>query len=459
MSSSTIIKSNPSETKDRIAFLVLFLFLASEVYCLIFDIPFLGSNSTDNQVTGKPIANLMLKKDFVQKQRSGTLTWEDVSESQAFVQNDSLLTLEHSKAEVAFLDGTGIVLEENSMVKLERIENPILPNRFSIKLLRGRLRKGKSYARLPLNARPGEIPMELGIQVDHNWIKFSPNAELSVSSNPRSSLTEVIVEQGEIEIENLASQTKLKVKRNEQIILPKNKDSNFPTPTAVSHSPISPKLEEGIDPEIFSEAEGLPYTKVKFVWQIHSRSTMSNPQILEVSTDPSFSSNLFGQKIAATEPPLSQVEAIITLPVNSRATPWYWRIRSAENASNSNAVTDTLWKFWIQPKPIPTLFFPANGAHSLSGDPVKFLWSQSSGSIGYEFQWKGKTAIPLKEPSYQANPIEAGNHPWRVRTQFPKGPSLWSEFRALVVDPRGPPPPARIFAPEPLSPIQRRPKK
>jgi hypothetical protein len=67
---------------------------------------------------------------------------------------------------------------------------------------------------------------------------------------------------------------------------------------------------------------------------------------LEVSDDPEFKSNLKKLRIGPTEPPLKQVLGKIALPVNPKATAWYWRVRTL----NLHPSVTKSEKFWIQSK-------------------------------------------------------------------------------------------------------------
>jgi len=214
MAESNIISSNSGRAKWRFFAGLLMIALGTEIYFLIHDIPILNPfHSPDLRSPQSPsIGQLMLRQNSVRVQSEGDVVWDETTEKQILHPHEALLTLEHSKAEVAFLDGSDLVIDENSLVQLERTDEAKAGGHLTIKLLRGAIRR-RSLAK-GVFVKPGQNPpMQLEIQVGNLRTQISHDAELTVVAVPESNrlngvsqadqiMPQIIIEKGSAEIQS-----------------------------------------------------------------------------------------------------------------------------------------------------------------------------------------------------------------------------------------------------------------
>jgi hypothetical protein len=220
MVENSIINTNSNQAKWRFTVFLLVTALCIEIYLLIFDIPFLKSffDVDRGTVSNNPqIAQLMTKQNSVRTQPEGDLVWEDAQQLQQLYLKDSVLTLENSKAEVAFLDGTGLIIAENSLIQLERSDlytqdTPGTDGRrhhFKIRLLRGSIRK------LRQKHHSTSATMEFSIEVGNIQAKTSADSELTIMMLPESKgSARFIVENGNVQVQT--PEQKLNIKNGEE---------------------------------------------------------------------------------------------------------------------------------------------------------------------------------------------------------------------------------------------------
>jgi hypothetical protein len=350
----SIIDVNSNRARWRITTLILFFALGIEIYALLNDIPWIQSFFLDQprqDHSDSPIAQLMSHKNTVRTQSGGEIVWSEASPQQGLHWQDSILTLERSKAEIAFLDGAGLIIDENSLIQLQRrTEGESNSQRITVKLLRGSLRKIKGRAN-------SDSTQELSIQVGDTLANLSNDSELTIVANPTSPEGgQIQVQAGEIRLETPSGT--LLLKRDEETTLNVTKNSKIqPVVKPAIFVLRSPTGGENIEADVDA--------KVKLRWNVNGHRTGGDPLEVEVSQSPDFKQDVHRLRIGATTPPLEYVEAKIKLPIQTQPARWFWRVRTA----SENSIFSHVESFWIQPKfkkqsqgfilnPIPTLLPP-----------------------------------------------------------------------------------------------------
>lgn len=306
--------------KLKISNLVLLALVTLEVYFLIFDF---GPRQMKTNPLTQPIAQLMRRQNDVRIQDNHQIIWEEVQDQQMLFRQQSLLTLDQSKAEIAFLDGTGLVLDENSLIQIENISNKESQNRIVIHLLRGTLHKKKMKA--PSQKVP---PIEMNIEAAHSIASFGPETELTISKPENNETAIIVVEEGASQIQTPKESVSLQAGQKIQ--------ARPEAPLQVQSVPfflIAPMGGEVI--------ESIATAEIQFRWRVADPSFAESQIFLEVSQDPLFKKDVKSQMIPPTEPPLEFYEVKLSLPVENKSTPWYWRVRSQNQYSSKEL-------FWIR---------------------------------------------------------------------------------------------------------------
>jgi hypothetical protein len=446
MTENTSIGPKSNRAKYGVRFLLL-IAAAIEVYFLLYDFPFFkpflqGKNHSTQD--NPPIARLVQKQNTVRTQFPNELVWEDAVSQQDLYKRETLFTSDRSQAEVAFLDGTQLTIEENSLIQIEQNQSPTSEGRIMIKLLRGGIRKSKGQKQ-PSQLRSPEVAISLG----GTLLEFGFDSEFKVHDQSESP-----GEKGQFSVSVAQGTVALKSPSNNPQVLKKDEEGSVNSqdphsivkvrrPQWIPRSPLSGQIIEAVE-----------NTEVTFQWETQGTTESNLPTELEVSSDPQFKSNLHHLTIARSNPPLKHIEAKVVLPVSHSPVLWHWRLR----ATHGNGLFSSVNRFWIQQKERPELQFPPHQTHFSLGKSVELIWSPVPQAMHYEVQFDQQSPKVTASTTFRLENLPEGSVRWKVRARYPNDTfSAWSEPRTIIVDPRLPPPPAQIFAPE-IEPVRSHPK-
>ncbi|MCM2321876.1 MAG: FecR domain-containing protein [Oligoflexia bacterium] len=438
MTENTIIAANPPTATRSTwpwASLGLLAALAVELYLLLNDVPLLpGQGAPVRGPTTAPVAELMTQRNIVRVQAPGGLVWEETTPGQVLHRSESVLTLARSRAEIAFLDGTGLVLDENTLVQLEKTPSDDASHyqKIVVKLLRGKLHKSapkKASQLLSRQTEKGTTP-PLEIQVGDTRAILNSATELTVTALPERMSVEV--HSGEVELS--APQKQITVTEGEEATL----DAKGSSPRVARKIPLT-LLAPRAGTHLLPLATR---TSVDFRWRNNLTSLPAVPMDLEAGTDPAFEGEVIRLRIPATEPPLKSVQASLKLPTGAAtATRWYWRVRPLDRNASPSATES----FWIQPLPVPRL---------KSSGPDLF-WSAVEGATGYlvEISRAGEQTrvVPVTTTTLRVPTSGAGDYRLRVRAQLPSQlQTPWSAPHSFTVQEAAdsaalPPPPGELL--------------
>lgn len=448
---STIIAMNSPSTKGAWRLsgtTILALALAVQLYFLLHDLSWLPRDGSPPPVRDVPMAELVTRLRDVRVQGAGDLVWESAQGGQTLYRRQSVLTLDASKAEIAFFDGTGIILDENSLIQIEKA--PLNEEGFRkivIRLLRGSIHKREPRKTSSLLRAAAPSTPELEIQVGNAQVSVPPNAEFSATAD--SAENRIQVHAGELTIHSSAGA--LELRREEEAIVPSRDSQSAPLSRKTALTPISPRAGESVSLENSGNS-------VKFRWNADTRVTAGQPLELESSPDPSFRESVKRVRIAPTEPPLSTIEISLRIEANVGTTPraWYWRVRTLDGETVSRSE-----RFWVSPRPVPQLRLPADSATLTAGRETEFFWSEVESAVGYELELSmgGKTSTVSPREAYARFILtETDSGTWRVRAKLADGKfSSWSPARAMRIRQKTPekpteealpPPPSELHEPE-----------
>lgn len=450
----TSITTNRERAKWWIIGSSLTALLGIEVYFLVHDISFLGSGSA-MKITTPPIADLVSSRNTVRVQAPGDIVWEDTRDGQTLYRRQTLMTLEDSRAEIAFLDGTGLMMEEGSMIQLEKSPSNDGNdyNRILVQLVRGKLQKLKARG----EGKLGPESPELWVAVGNSHAILSPDSELSITAGPESAGGNTIsVIKGEIRVQSPAGVAQ--VQAGDRITVQDRGSQEAPTTKKTPFSLLSPRKGHVI---VISDAAPI---KVQFEWlNLPLAQAAESAYELQVSTDSSFKGDFLSTRIGFTQPPLREVKTRLELPSPRASTRWYWRVRTLNNKAISEVES-----FELKPLLGPDLIAPLSGAKAKQAPLTHFAWEGVEDGASYEFELKGGASARTLETAQTHLSIEniaAGTYTWRVRAKRKdRNLTPWSDARGLQVLPadaieRAPPPPPELLDPEVEKRPARKPKK
>jgi hypothetical protein len=391
MSVNMSIAGNWDRAKHRLINGLIILALLVEVYFLIYDIPVFTHpfNSYSNQDRA-PIAELVQKTNTVNVQNFESLIWEHVDPGQILYRKQSLLTLTDSKAEIAFLDGTGIVMDENSLIELEK--SPADGSEYKkivIRLLRGSLSKTKGKKRSEILRKYDEVTPTVIVETDQMSVVLTPDSETTISKGITSSIE---LQSGKLEIETPKGNFELKpgslavVKNaNEAPVILENKISY-----------LFPNMETGI----------LPTQNQTFRW---SSKDAKDSQTIQIASDPSFK-NIVTE--VQSSPTLNQ--NVFESSVNSeqlkqikKSGHYFWRIKGF----------DEYQKFYFHVPSADALIFPPNDAQITTSE-ADLVWkaipNQKEYNLELELPDGTSQTFKTKTPNYHLKDLKPGKYRWRV---------------------------------------------
>lgn len=382
-----------------------------------------------------PIAELMSVQNSVRVQDEGELIWDEASGRRTLFRRQSLLTLEGARAEIAFLDGTGLVIDEKSLVVLEKspADDSGQYQRIVLRLVRGTLHKASPRKTSDLLRRIGSRTPEFEIEAGGARIELTPTSEVTVTTS------HVLVQGGEIKITG-SSGSPITVRSGEEARLA---GAESKTPPVVQRAPfllLSPKAGQSIEAQTDRQA-------VRFRWNATRDAVASRPQELEASRDPDFRTGVLRARIAGAEPPLEYVEINLEVPASRESVRWHWRVRSGERVSVSES-------FSLAPRVAPASRYPTAGARVAAGSALELSWGPILSATSYEIEVSGRPPLTSTEPFVRVDSLEEGTARWRVRARLSDGSvTEWGESREIRVgssatDETPPPPPDELEEPE-----------
>lgn len=436
------IATNPGRAKRSLPTFVLLLGLAAETYFLLNDLSPGRKPASDSSAQAPPIGELVTRQNSVKVQNEGELVWEETQNKQTLYRRQSLLTLEGSRAEVAFLDGTGLMVDEKSLILLEKTpsDDSLGYNRIVVRLLHGTLHKAAPRKTSDLLRRVGSKTPEIEIDTGDSRIELSPSSELTIAMRPEDPEgAHIFVQSGEVKVES--PHGALTVKPGEEANLPKAGSAAAPSSHKMPFTLLSPKAGQTIEALSGSQP-------VRFRWNALREAVTGNPQEVEVSRDPGFKSGVLSSRIPAAEPPLEYVEVNLTLPAQTEKAQWYWRVRTAGQSSTPTVSTPE--NFWIQPQTVPQLRYPVDHAQAAPLSTIDFSWEPFEAATGYELEIEGRAPVIAPESFAHVEQFSPGTTHWRVRARLQDGSaSEWSTPRELVIHEFAAPSPV---APSPVAP-------
>ncbi len=436
----------------------MLLALGVELYLLLYDIPLLRNPpvSDPQNASREAIAELVSKINTVRVQSPGEIIWEETAEGQKLFRSQSVLTLERSRAEIAFLDGTAFVLGENSLVRLERnaADQPDA-DRIVVRLDRGTLSKRV----------PTEHPLSL--EIDGVLANFQPSTEFTLSRDASGkNAPRLLIQKGGAEL--LTSLGKISISEGQEAVLPKSsqlsRGSEAPqasapsVPRKIELTPISPRAWESV---VLADAGAVSFQwRVDLEWAEDPKSA-GKKQIVEAAQDPFFQSGV--RSVAVPLQPQISAQASISLPASMSPVLWYWRVR-IEGEENTSLIP--VEAFWLQGKQAPRIRFPEENVSVPRGSAIPLSWAPLEEVVDYEIEIRGPEGTKIQKSAdrqLRMEDLPTGAFTWRVRGHFKEGHfSPWSEERRFTVIPQPtpaeqlllPPPPREFLKPE-IRPLKK----
>ena len=418
----------------------LLVLVALELYFLLHDTPIFQRRIVAPGPMGIPVAELVRIENSVRIRAPGDLVWEDAQGTRTLVQRQALLTLDSSSAEVAFLDGTGIVLGENTLIEIEKrpLDSAGTYDRLIVRLLRGSAQKRAPRGTSQILKRLAASTPALELQVGNSRSIIEPETEFKAVATDEQATIRVV--SGELKIQS--DNGDIRVGAREEATVGAAATQTPPNVRKAPFSLVSPRGDELISGD----------TKLRFRWNNDTVAVGGMPLELEVSPDSKFHEAVTRLRVAATDPPLAHVEATVALPQlgPGQSSRWYWRVRAVDRAADAGALQSEVETFWRKTPSLPVLAFPNDGAKITAGQGVEFIWSSVPEASSYELEWKigdviqtyttRETHFPIK--SEQTGPVR-----WRVRARMTNGTvSEWSVPRQAQIEaPEAlPPPPTHL---------------
>ncbi len=414
-----------------LATLTLGVGLAIEVFYLLNDIPLWNPPSSRSFTPSTPpIAELMTRQNDVKTQAPDELVWNEAREGQTLYRRQSVLTLEGSKAEIAFLDGTGLTVDEKSLVQLEKTpsDESLGYQRLVIKLLRGKIHKSSPRKTSDLSRKLGARTPEIEIQTGDTHVMLTPSSELTITALPEDPTRGARIEVQSGEVSVVSPHGQMVSKQGEEVTTFKDSESK-PEVKTLSFTLLSPK--GGTDIQALNSKQ-----RIRFRWNAAREAATGTTQEVEISQDPQFRSVTVRSKIPAAEPPLQYVEVNVEVPATSTPSLWHWRVRAPSPERHKEAIVSTKETFWLRPLPIPELRYPLDRVRVQSDRPIDLSWMSVDTATAYELEVhepSGNRVHSLNDPTARLQPPAVmGVTRWRVRAKLKSGDSgPWSTLREI----------------------------
>ncbi len=417
----------------------LLALLALQIGLLTFESPvlrWLDLESAGGNARSPPLAELAVKHNDVKLQESGDLHWSDAEVRQSLRHGHSLLTLEDSTAELAFLDGTGIRVDPNSLISVERSDaREGGSSTLRIRLLRGGLHKTAPRGRSEILRTPGaEMTPAFEISVGNSVAVVDAASMVSVVANrqdPDLGGTIQVLE-GTVEVWN--DHSARRVSGGEEVRIPPASSTGEVETHASPFVLIRPAAGETIDPS----------SETVFIWRRPAGEGSSAAMDLEVSPDPQFRGPVTRTRVPASHPPLESATVRMAVPTDGSPLR-YWRVRLSDGSRTSATRLLTVSR---SEGPAPTRWLDRQLLSE--GQRTTLAWDVSDRAVSYEIETRSGDQRPritgTAATHVSHGPLEPGRHVWKVRAKLPDG--AWTDWGPAgtieVRDGSAPPPPDRL---------------
>lgn len=385
---------------------IRFLWLVAvvvEVYFLLNDISIFGESKPLNGF-GRPgpiVAELVNWKEQVQIQAPGDLVWFPVERPESLRARQTLMTLDDSSAEISFLDGGKLSVDQNSMVQFQ--EAAVQGEGAPLELVRGALRltagsRGRSF-KFQVEKQTWSLESPSDVVIRRSPSKDAPTIVSALSAGTRFRVNDqtVILEQGD------------------QLQLNHETKKAEVTKSQFELYPAQPSLMEvhkiaGDDPLEF-RWEGTP--PIGAVIQVRQRAKSQWDVVAKLS-------------------PESKSQMVARLDASGE---WVWRMADSKGRPLTTEVEFTLRRFRA-PKPL----IPLRGSKVEAEKKVFFSWSESRGFSGYEVEFRNPASMVPERRKVLRGTLatewkDSGDYQWRVRgyLETPALQSPWSEWMDFKV--------------------------
>lgn len=412
MTDPHILATNRDRTKRRIVGAVFALMIGVECYWVASDFSFVRM-FRQNSDARSAVAEMVRSKNEVRVQLSDAMTWDNAAAGQVLHEGETVMTLKGGQADIAFLNGLGVTLGEETLITLELTRTATKKHSFKLKLLRGSVRTERA-------------PEDMRIQVGNFELKANAGSNLILARDSENAPEFAVqVSTGLVTASN--GKSTQDIHEGEVGTLARGN-------VAVSRLPFSP--QQPPDRAVLTGAgEGEPIT---FQWKV-APSVAGRAQLIEVSTTPEFTTILRDQTIAATEPPMESVRIRFPGILNLEAGYYYWRVRT----TSGEKVVGPTASFSIARARAPKLYVPAPGVMT-STESTEFIWEAIPEAEGYELRIGNQVTL-TRVPHHSITSAPAA--PWSVRAKVRGEWGAWSESRSLSASPSAKP----SLTPEPAS--------
>lgn len=286
-----------------------------------------GPATTQNPAA-PPIGQLVRAGEGVQTQPSGEMTWDSAPTGGDVREFDRILTAETAEAEVAFLDGLGLVIGPNSLIELSRRNSGSGDAPIQIRLLRGTLRRARGRS-----ARPASF------LVGNSRILTSAEAEFLIKAQTGNA-PEVTLTSGTAELSTPAQN--LTIAAGQKAVIDADPSSQtLPEITRSPFAPLVPAPDQRWDlPASATEA------LIRFEWSGMPGTARDEPLLLEVARDTDFKQPLNSLRIPGTTQRRDRFSAELKLPVPAQIQTLYWRVSGIRTGESTEA-----YSFLLAPAP------------------------------------------------------------------------------------------------------------
>lgn len=385
--------------------------LGVELYCILFDLPFLEGQRNPSQ--GVEIAQLMEARNSVRLQDPGDLVWRKGFPLERLVSQQTLLTQEDSSADLAFDEGLGVQVVQNSMVVIRNKETPDGPLR--MELLRGTLQT--QPLRTALEGAPAQ---KMQLQMGRAQLLYDGAADFVATVDPKNpELSHVLVRSGQVSA--ILNGKVLVANAGQAISIPTDPQSS---------AGIQIRSQKILLQEPTAGKRLKPHVPVVFRWKFEDSlaQPMKSQLALELSRDSSFERKLKTKKNIEGEQ--------VRLDLGSLSGQLYWRVRLPDQSFSA------IDYFVVEEDQAPQPIAPESGTKSLEGQAIEFVWSEVKGAKTYELSVESVDSssssssqafqLQLSQPLYRTPRFGVGKYRWSVRA-FLKDSTAWSPKRSFEV--------------------------
>ena len=381
-------------SKAEAAFLLLLLLFTTGVAGLLY----LDYNRRVDAGKNRVVGELIIKRNRAERKYTRQVVWEDLSNSVPLYNRDAIRTGKLSEAIIKLLDGTEIVVEENSMIVLNISDQKAMDINFEY---------GSVQA-----ARSKSGDTKVNIKKGDKTISIS-DSDVSLSGSEGDELS-LVVKRGEATLESGGKTEKLEENQSAKIA-----DEGIQI-RKISVLPVSP--EDG--GRVFASGNR---ATVPFRWK-----SDASQALLEISQNRNFTA------VSTRKRNVNGDSTGLELTSGS----YYWRV-SAVNPQNGAREYSNVARFSVIERTPVMLYSPANGTTIPSPENttfVNFVWSESSLATGYTLEIARDASFSNRVDSIDsystsvATRLSPGAYYWKVRTRSPvKDAVTESDPRRFVV--------------------------